>query len=48
MIGDGAAEPIVRLSGVSHRYGETAAADDVRLSIPRGCMVGFIGPDGVG
>ncbi|MBN8441130.1 MAG: ribosome-associated ATPase/putative transporter RbbA [Thauera sp.] len=48
MIGDGAAEPIVRLSGVSHRYGETAAADDVSLSIPRGCMVGFIGPDGVG
>ncbi|MBP8813983.1 MAG: ribosome-associated ATPase/putative transporter RbbA [Laribacter sp.] len=39
---------VVRLHGVSHRYGATLAADAVTLDIPAGCMVGFIGPDGVG
>ena len=36
------------LEGVSHRYGKTIALDNVTLSIPGGCMVGLIGPDGVG
>mgnify|MGYP000555944500 CR=1 FL=1 len=39
---------VVRLHGVSHRYGATLAADAVTLDIPAGCMVGLIGPDGVG
>ena len=33
---------------VSHRYGRTVALDDVTLEIPAHCMVGLIGPDGVG
>jgi len=33
---------------VSHRYGLTVALDDVTLVIPARCMVGLIGPDGVG
>jgi len=33
---------------VSHRYGLTVALDDVTLEIPARCMVGLIGPDGVG
>ena len=33
---------------VSHRYGRTVALDDVSLAIPANCMVGLIGPDGVG
>jgi ribosome-dependent ATPase len=33
---------------VSHRYGRTVALDDVTLDIPTQCMVGLIGPDGVG
>src|SRR5215469_12885125 len=33
---------------VSHRYGRTVALDDVTLEIPAQCMVGLIGPDGVG
>jgi len=37
-----------RLDAVSHRYGKTIALDDVTVSIPGGCMVGLIGPDGVG
>jgi ribosome-dependent ATPase len=37
-----------RICGVSLRYGKTIALDDVTLSIPKGRMVGLIGPDGVG
>jgi ribosome-dependent ATPase len=33
---------------LSHRYGRTIALDDVTLTIPPRCMVGLIGPDGVG
>jgi ribosome-dependent ATPase len=33
---------------LSHRYGRTVALDDVTLDIPSRCMVGLIGPDGVG
>ncbi|WP_175925379.1 ribosome-associated ATPase/putative transporter RbbA [Burkholderia cepacia] len=40
--------PVARLSGVSLRYGDKAALDDVTLDIPAGRMVGLIGPDGVG
>src|SRR6516225_5322099 len=36
------------LAGVTHRYGKTVALDNVTLKIPRGCMAGLIGPDGVG
>ena len=43
-----AAPPVARLESVTHRYGDTLAADEVSLEIPSGCMVGFIGPDGVG
>ncbi|MGO3346549.1 MAG: ribosome-associated ATPase/putative transporter RbbA [Marinomonas sp.] len=39
---------VVTLAGVSHHYGQMAAINQVDLSIPAGCMVGLIGPDGVG
>lgn len=39
---------VARLSGVTHRYGDVFALDGVDLEIPAGCMVGFLGPDGVG
>jgi ribosome-dependent ATPase len=42
------ARPVARLAGVSLRYGKTLALDDVTMEIPAGCMVGLIGPDGVG
>lgn len=38
----------VRLQSVTHRYGDVAALDGIDLEIPAGCMVGLIGPDGVG
>jgi ribosome-dependent ATPase len=40
--------PIVRLGGVSHRYGATVALDNVTIDVPPKMMVGVIGPDGVG
>lgn len=39
---------IARLDDVNHRYGNTLALDQVTLDIPASCMVGMIGPDGVG
>ncbi len=41
-------QPVVRLHEVSLRYGRTPALREITLDIPSGCMVGFIGPDGVG
>ncbi len=39
---------VAALKSVNHRYGETLALDGVSISVPRGEMVGLIGPDGVG
>ncbi len=39
---------LARVTGLTHRYGESAAIDTIDLEIPAGRMVGFIGPDGVG
>ncbi|RLA03867.1 MAG: ABC transporter ATP-binding protein/permease, partial [Gammaproteobacteria bacterium] len=39
---------VARLGGVSLRYGKAQALDAIDLEIPSGCMVGLIGPDGVG
>ena len=44
----GALRPVARLAEVSHPYGKTCALETVTLEIPSGCMVGLIGPDGVG
>jgi ribosome-dependent ATPase len=45
---NGPARPVARIAGVTQRYGHVIALDDVSIEIPAGCMVGFIGPDGVG
>ncbi len=41
-------DPVAEISGVSLQYGKTRALDDLSLSLPERCMVGLIGPDGVG
>ena len=43
-----AAAPVARLQHVGLRYGKTHALDAITLDLPAGCMVGLIGPDGVG
>ncbi len=40
--------PVACLAGVSHRYGTVVALEGVDIALPAGCMVGLIGPDGVG
>ena len=39
---------VARLEGVTHRYGEIRAVDNITLCLPAQRTVGFIGPDGVG
>ncbi len=39
---------IAQITGLSHRYGDTFAVDNIDLEIPAGCLAGLIGPDGVG
>lgn len=40
--------PVAVLDGLTQRYGKVKALDEVTISIPADCMVGLIGPDGVG
>ncbi len=41
-------EPVVRLRGVSKRFGEVVAVDDVTLEIPQGHFTTLLGPSGCG
>src|SRR6516225_2972382 len=41
-------QPVATVTGVTQLYGKTRALDAVTAAIPSGCMVGLIGPDGVG
>jgi ribosome-dependent ATPase len=42
------AVPVARLENLTQRYGRVLALDGVTVALPAGCMVGLIGPDGVG
>jgi ribosome-dependent ATPase len=42
------ASPVAQLRGVGLRYGAVSALEGITLDLPAGCMVGVIGPDGVG
>ena len=44
----GTDSPVARLADISLSYGKTQALDKITLDFPPGCMVGLIGPDGVG
>lgn len=39
---------VASVKNVSLRYGKTLALENLTLDFPAGCMVGIIGPDGVG
>ena len=41
-------ETVAELKKVHHVYGSRQALVDINLEVPAGCMVGLIGPDGVG
>ena len=42
------AEPIIRLAGVTKRFGRTVAVNDVTIDVPRGRCLGWLGPNGSG
>jgi ribosome-dependent ATPase len=44
----GRAAPVAHLVEITQRYGGAVALDAVTIELPSGCMVGLIGPDGVG
>ncbi len=39
---------VAEIENVSLKYGKTVALNQVSLTLPAGCMIGLIGPDGVG
>jgi ABC-type branched-subunit amino acid transport system ATPase component len=45
---DGVGDPMLRLTGVSKRFGGVVAVDDVSFSVPAGTICGLIGPNGAG
>lgn len=40
--------PVVTVTGLTKRYGEAAAVDDLSFSLRRGTITGFLGPNGAG
>ncbi|MBI2723435.1 MAG: ABC transporter ATP-binding protein [Chloroflexi bacterium] len=44
----GTIAPAVRIEGVTYRYGERVALDDLSLDIPAGAIFGLLGPNGCG
>lgn len=40
--------PAIEMDGLTKRYGETTAVDDLSTSIPPGTVYGFLGPNGAG
>ncbi len=44
----GAAALVAKVDAVVHAYGKSRALDGVSAEFPSGCMIGLIGPDGVG
>ncbi len=39
---------MIEASGLSKRYGETLAVDDLSFTVPAGLVTGFLGPNGAG
>lgn len=48
MTTEAAAPTVARVTGISLNYGKRPALADVTLNFPAACMIGLIGPDGVG
>jgi ABC-2 type transport system ATP-binding protein len=42
------AQPAVQVSGLTHRFGDHVAVDDLHLSVRRGDSFGLLGPNGAG
>ena len=47
-LAEGDRRPAVEIEGLTKRFGERKAVDDVNLTVPRGVAFGFLGPNGAG
>lgn len=43
-----AAEPAIRVQGLTKRFGDFTAVDHLSMSVPKGVIYGFLGPNGSG
>ncbi len=41
-------DPVVTINGLTKRYGDIVAVDDLTFSLERGTVTGFLGPNGAG
>ena len=41
-------DPALKLEGVTKRFGSFTAVDDLSLTVPKGCIYGFLGQNGAG
>lgn len=41
-------EPIIRIDGLTKRYGEVSALDGLSLVVPSGSIFGLLGPNDAG
>ena len=48
MTGQSAAAPAIEAAGLRRSFGDVVAVDGVDLSVPRGAVLGLLGPDGAG
>jgi ABC-2 type transport system ATP-binding protein len=48
MIATGSSPIVLDMQSVSRRFGATIALDNIRLSVPRGCVFGLVGVNGSG
>ena len=48
MTGQPAAAPAIEAAGLRRSFGDVVAVDGVDLSVPRGSVLGLLGPDGAG
>ena len=46
--GGGAREWALETHGLTKRFGDNVAVNDVELLVPRGCAFGYLGPNGAG
>ncbi|HVO32602.1 MAG TPA: ATP-binding cassette domain-containing protein, partial [Elusimicrobiota bacterium] len=44
----GNGQTVARIADLAHSYGKKVALDHITVDIPANCMVGILGPDGVG
>ena len=44
----GPSDPVIRVDGLTKRFGDRLAVDALTFDVPRGVVAGFIGPNGAG